>query len=124
MEPKTYSISDFNRKCKLGKGSYGNVYLVEYEDNLYGLKEVNKDYVTQLDKSEAVFRERNLLSKLKFQPAFPSLVATFQDDENLYFLIEYVENGCLSDLIEAMGPMPVELARHYAAELVEGICQL
>ena len=76
MEPK-YSTSDFLKKCKLGKGSFGNVYLVEHKEKGYALKEVNKGYVTRMDRTESVFRERDLLSKLSKHPGFPELLATF-----------------------------------------------
>jgi len=43
--------------------------------------------------------------------------ATFQDEKNLYFLMEYVQRGDLSDLLKNK-PLPADLAKFYAAELL------
>jgi len=54
--------------------------------------------------------------------------ATFQDEKNLYFLMEYVQRGDLSDLLKNsrysflltlhIEPLPADLAKFYAAELL------
>lgn len=43
---------------------------------------------------------------------------SFQDDENLYFLLEYCPFGSLADLLKHFHTLPHELARFYAAQIV------
>ena len=59
------------------------------------------------------------------------LECTFQDEDNLYFALEYVPNGSLSHLLKAISndsynndylePLPIELSRFYAAEIVSAL---
>jgi serine/threonine protein kinase len=46
--------------------------------------------------------------------------ATFQDENNLYFLMEYVERGELSDVIKNRS-LPLNLVKHYIAEIVNAL---
>ena len=43
---------------------------------------------------------------------------TFQDSENLYFLMEYVERGTLEFVMKMVGKLPVETVRFMAAEII------
>lgn len=36
----------------------------------------------------------------------------------MYFMFEYANHGTLSRLIKKLGKLPIELARFYAAEIV------
>ena len=53
--------SDYENVKYLGKGSYGQVNLVSLNDAFFALKEVDKDFVIKHDKTESVFRERDIL---------------------------------------------------------------
>ena len=46
------------------------------------------------------------------------LECTFQDEDNLYFLMEYANKGSLSSLIKHIHPLPIETCRYFIAELV------
>lgn len=50
-----------------------------------------------------------------------SLECTFQDEENLYFLLEYADSGSLSGQIKhsiTSQPIPIETCRYIVAEIV------
>ena len=53
--------SDYESVKHLGKGSFGEVFLVRYNGNLYAIKELDKDFVITHGKTDHVFRERNVL---------------------------------------------------------------
>jgi len=103
----------------LGKGAFGHVNLVKKKmtEELFALKVVNKEHVVKYDKVESVFRERDILQVLTNNPNIVHFEATFQDEKNLYFLMEYVQRGDLSDLLKNK-PLPADLAKFYAAELL------
>lgn len=54
-------------------------------------------------------------------PFFIQFECTFQDEEKLYFLTEFVGNGTLQDYIGEWGKVPVEVTKHIAARLVASI---
>eukprot|EP00347_Sterkiella_histriomuscorum_P024266 403331728 len=112
----------FETICKLGDGSYGKVYLVRRKNTLkqYALKVLDKMHIIKHDKVESVHRERDVLMIAK-HPNLVHLECTFSDEDNLYFLMEYVENKSLSELLKVMKPLPLELVRFYAAEIVSGL---
>ena len=43
---------------------------------------------------------------------------SFQDEDNLYFLLEYCPYGSLADLLKHFRTLPLELVRFYAAQIV------
>lgn len=45
-------------------------------------------------------REKQILTTIK-HPNIVDLVCTFQDDDSLYFVLEYAQNGDLCGLIKA-----------------------
>ena len=86
---------------KLGKGAYGSVYLVKkksdkYTEKLYAMKELEKEHILKYDKIQAVFRERDILEMVCEHLNVVHLECTFQDEANLYFLMEYADKGSLS----------------------------
>ena len=86
----------------IGQGAYGQVYLVERKMTKirYALKVLEKDHILKYDKIEAVFRERDIGSDLSDHPNIVQFQGTFQDDDHLYFLLEYAEMGSLSGLLK------------------------
>ena len=69
------------------------------DGRLFALKEVNRDFVMKTGKMEAIMRERDVLEEMLDCPQIIDLECTFMDDDNFYFLMEYVENGTLEKLI-------------------------
>jgi len=90
-------IDDFQFLQTLGKGAYGTVKLVEHKKTKqkYALKEISKEMVLKHDKIKAVFREQNIHENMSECRYIINLKCTFQDDLNLYFLMEFAENGSL-----------------------------
>lgn len=79
------------------------MYLVRKKNTLkqYALKILDKVHIIKHDKVESVHRERDILMIAK-HPNIVHLECTFSDDDNLYFLMEYVENKSLSELLKVM----------------------
>ena len=85
----------------IGQGAYGQVHLVQRKTTgvMYALKVLEKDHILKYDKVQAVFRERDIGLELSDHPNIVGFQGTFQDDENLYFLLQYAEMGSLSGLL-------------------------
>jgi hypothetical protein len=88
--------------ANVGNGAYGQVELVKKKNTgvYYALKVLEKDHILKYDKIESVFRERDIGQDLSGHPNIVEFQATFQDADNLYFLLEYCENGSLSGLLK------------------------
>ena len=96
------SRSHFDFLTTLGQGAYGQVYLVQnkFTKKQFALKVLEKNHIIRYDKIDSVFRERNIGEELSGHPNIVQFEATFQDELNLYFLLEYVEKGPLSNLLK------------------------
>ena len=64
------------------------------------MKELSKQKILKHNKTVSVFRERDILELLAESPFFVKINRSFQDDENLYFLMDYVNNGTLDSYIK------------------------
>ena len=67
---------------------------------------------------QAVFRERDLSSELSDHKSVVKFHGSFQDEDNLYFLLEYCPYGSLSDLLRHFKTLPAELTRFYSAQII------
>ena len=117
LTKKDLPIKNFEKIRYLGKGSYARVFLVKSKINnqTYAMKIIPKS--TDGKKSEVKI-ERDVMLKLNHKGII-KLYGTFYDKENTYFLLEYVPNGSLADLLKKMTILPLDLAQHYCAEIVD-----
>lgn len=72
------------------------------------------------NKVKSVFRERDILIYNKTCKFLPKLYHTFQDEEYLYIVMEFVSNGTLLNRISRQGKrgFPKYLIQFLAAQLV------
>lgn len=112
---------DFETIGTLGHGAFGVVEHVRKIDSNkeYAIKSVEKIHLKKEGKTEQAMREKDMLTKSRQHPGVVKLHYTFHDKDYLYFVMEYCPNGDLNKCIERYGiSFPYELARFYAAELV------
>ncbi|EGC33816.1 hypothetical protein DICPUDRAFT_36122, partial [Dictyostelium purpureum] len=111
--------SDFEFIKTIGKGSYGKVKLViEIETKrVFAAKILNKKLVIKEKKAKYVNTEKTILDSLE-HPNIVKLFYTFQDEINLYFILEYCPNGDLLDQIKIAGCFQISVAQFYAAEIL------
>lgn len=91
------SALDFDPISELGKGSFGEVYLVRKRDTreLYAMKVLRKDKIIGQNLVKYALTERNVLSYIK-HPFIVSLDFAFQNPEKLFLILEYAPKGDLS----------------------------
>merc|ERR1712137_1151117 len=106
----------------IGTGAFGEVKVaVDKETKAkYAVKILNKKQILAQKKAEWVNREKFLLDRLR-HPNIVSLYFTFSDPQNLYFVLEYCNNGELLDHIRKNKCFDLECGRFYAAEVVSAL---
>ena len=112
------SLNAFKLGIVLGKGAFGKVRLVEHKATgiKYALKYVNKKRCIDSKSTTNIFRERILLQDLA-HPLIINLKYAFQDDTNLYFVIDYAQGGDLRFYLDMHHRVDDDTLRVYAAEL-------
>jgi len=91
-------LSDFNIEKKLGKGNFGDVYLVtsKLTKKVYALKEIKGDDYNNNQRLE-VEKEIKLLELLN-HPHVIKYFTSFKENGNFYIIIEYINGGSLENL--------------------------
>ncbi|XP_017267512.1 serine/threonine-protein kinase LATS1 [Kryptolebias marmoratus] len=110
--------SMFKRIKTLGIGAFGEVCLARKEDtgSLYAMKTLRKKDVLLRNQVAHVKAERDILAEADNEWVV-RLYYSFQDKDNLYFVMEYIPGGDMMSLLIRLGIFKEELAQFYIAEL-------
>jgi serine/threonine protein kinase len=113
------SINDYDLLKMIGSGSYGTVYLArdKRDGQVYAIKKMIKSEIIRLKQVEHVLSEKQILSNIR-NPFIVKYMESFQDNENLYVVMEYVEGGELFKYLRMAGKFPSRVAKFYAAEVI------
>ncbi|KDR20026.1 ribosomal protein S6 kinase alpha-5-like [Zootermopsis nevadensis] len=118
------TLKTFKVLSHLGKGGYGNVYLVRKkggldDGSLYAMKIMEKpDDALSLQDS---ITERKVHEKVSNIPFLVGLHYACQTEMRLYLIIDYYEGGTMTNLLRQKGPFTEDQARIYIAEVVLAI---
>ena len=127
LEIPTIKLSphDFRGLLQLGKGSFGEVYLVEKIDTgeQYALKVLRKDKVLGNNLVRYAFTERNILSEIN-HPYIVRLNFAFQTPEKLAFVMDYCPGGDLGTHLAREKHFTEEKARFYTVEILLALEEL
>jgi protein-serine/threonine kinase len=106
--------SGFRVLALLGKGSFGEVFLVAKIDTnqLFAMKVLAKDKLMSRNLIKYAITERNVLSYIK-HPFIVGLNYAFQTAANLFLILDYCPNGDLAALLSAEGRLDESRARIY-----------
>lgn len=116
------SKSMFKKIKTLGIGAFGEVALVRKSDTnaLYAIKTLRKADVLQRNQVGHVKAERDILAEAN-NDWVVKLYYSFQDSDNLYYVMDYIPGGDLMSLLIRKEIFSEELARFYIAELTLAI---
>jgi Protein kinase domain/Ankyrin repeats (3 copies) len=116
---------DFKGIMQLGKGSFGEVFLVEKIDTkvLYALKVLQKDKILNSNLIRYAFAERNISININ-HPFIVKLNYAFQTPEKLAMIMEYCPNGDLGMQILKQKKFSEEKAKFYAIEVLLALEEL
>ncbi|KAI8805344.1 kinase-like domain-containing protein, partial [Cladochytrium replicatum] len=121
------NLHDFELVKTLATGAVGKVCLVKgkADGKAYAMKILKKTDL--LTRREAAFfmEERNALVFARSSIWMTTLFAAFQDEENLYLVMEYASGGSLRSLINSKDdPMSEDEARFYVGEMLLALEEL
>lgn len=111
--------SMFTKIKHIGVGAFGEVSLVRKIDttnHLYAMKTLRKTDVLKRNQVAHVKAERDILAEADNEWVV-KLYYSFQDKENLYFVMDYIPGGDLMSLLIKLDIFEEPLARFYIAEL-------
>jgi len=122
MREKKISVDDFRKIKVIGKGGFGRVLLVEKKDTkkVYAMKVLKKGVIAARGEIEHTRTEKSVLSKLD-HPFLAKLHWSFQTDENLYFVMDFINGGELFHHLSIEKRFSDERAKFYASEIVSGM---
>lgn len=122
---KVLRKEDFELVKTLGTGTFARVWLAKLanrrrEDNnkVFALKILRKVDVIRLKQVEHVRNERNVLAAVAGHPFITTMVASFQDQDTLYMLLDYCPGGEVFSYLRRARRFNEPTSQFYAAEIV------
>jgi serine/threonine kinase 32 len=114
----TVELSHFILLRSVGKGAFGKVRVVQHKGTkkLFALKYINKDKCIQMKAIDNVISERRLLEHIDYS-LIVNLRYAFQDDENLFMVLDLMLGGDLRFHLDRLGQLPEKFVQFYAAEI-------
>ena len=96
IEKKKITIEDFKKLIIYGAGGFSIVYKAKFlkTGKIFAIKEIPKSLLIKKGTIDIVYNERNILSKIFF-PLISNLYYSFQDENNLYFIMDFLGGGDL-----------------------------
>jgi len=112
-------LDSLERLQTIGTGTFGRVFLVKHKQTgeYFALKCLKKSEIVRLEQVIHTMNEKKILSSLK-HPFIVNLKASFQDQQYIYMLMEYVVGGELFSYLRRRGRFPTETTRFFASQIV------
>lgn len=112
------SLDQFQVIKTIGIGSFAHVNLCYHKpsEQFCTLKVMNKRLIISLEQVEHVKNEKNILTLLK-HPNIVKVFGTFQDDEFIYIMMEYIAGGEVYSHLRTNECFDPDTVRFYAAEV-------
>jgi serine/threonine kinase 38 len=113
---------DFDLLTIIGRGAFGEVRIVKERSSqkIMAMKKLRKSEMLRRGQVEHVRAERNVLAEVH-SPYVVKLFYSFQDEEYLYLLMEYLPGGDVMTLLMRKDILPEADTRFYIAETILGI---
>lgn len=119
LQRQRLSVADFEPLKLIGKGAFGEVRICRdrANGNLVAVKKLRKSEMVRRGQVDHVKAERNVLAEVQHN-FIVKLYYSFQDEEYLYLVMEYMPGGDLMTLLIRMEILPEAISRFYLAQTV------
>jgi serine/threonine kinase 38 len=116
------SIRDYESLAIIGRGAFGEVHVCREKktDKIYAIKKIKKDVLILKNQIIHILNEQIFMSRAK-SPWIVELKASFQEDDYLYLVMEYLPGGDLMNLLIKRDILTEDEARFYISELILAI---
>jgi serine/threonine protein kinase len=124
-ECQKLSHTDFEIIQVLGKGSFGEVFLVKMTSTgqYYAMKVLQKEKIFGENLVKYARTERDILMRVK-HPFIVKLNYAFQSNEKLYLVLDYCSGGNLGYYLRQEGLFSEDVARFYLCEIILALEEL
>ncbi|KAG2451162.1 hypothetical protein HYH02_003770 [Chlamydomonas schloesseri] len=118
--PRVPCKADYAWVRVIGAGSFGRVSLARElaGGRLVAIKTLNKVAVIRENQVQHVLDERAMLARVAGYPFLINLLASFQDTDNIYLVMDYVPGGEFFTHMRDNGPLHEMHARFYVAQII------
>ena len=122
---KVATLPDFKVIKRIGKGSFGTIYLVEKKDSklLYAMKQLRKDIIIKTDALICTKLEKEVL-KMAHHPFLVGLDYVFQTPTSIYFVMKYFKGGELYKHLLVKKRFPESIVKFYGAQIALALGEL
>ncbi|KAL3893923.1 MAG: hypothetical protein SGCHY_005565, partial [Lobulomycetales sp.] len=116
------SLKDFNFISVLGRGAFGKVMLAsdKITGSYYAIKALKKEFIIQSEDVKSVKLEKRIFqaASAAHHPFLVNLHSSFQTEERIYFVMEYVSGGDLMCHIQDKRKFPSGRTKFYACQVL------
>jgi len=116
------TVRNYESLAIIGRGAFGEVHVCRDKLNgeIVAVKKIKKEVLYLKNQVLHVRNEQILMSKVK-SPWIVELKASFQEDDYLYLVMEFLPGGDLMNLLIKKDILTEDEARFYIAELILSI---
>ena len=116
------TIHEYESLSIIGRGAFGEVHVCREikTGKIYAIKKMKKETLTQKNQVIHIRSEQLFMSKVK-SPWIVDLKASFQEDDYLYLVMEFLPGGDLMNFFIKKDILTEEEAKFYIAELILSI---
>jgi len=122
---KRLTTDDFEPLVIIGRGAFGEVRLVKKKcsSEVFALKSMIKEAMVRKNQVGHVRAERDVLA-VADNPWIVTLHYSFQDDQNLYMVMEFLPGGDLMTLLIREDTFSEDATRQYMAEMIMAVASV
>ena len=113
------TIRDYESIKIIGRGAFGEVHVcrVKKTGEIVAIKKIKKEVLIKKNQIIHIRNEQLFMSKVK-SPWIVELKASFQEDDFLYLVMEFLPGGDFMNLLIEKDKLTEEEAKFYTAELI------
>ncbi|KAG7593452.1 Protein kinase domain [Arabidopsis thaliana x Arabidopsis arenosa] len=122
LQRQKMGVDDFELLSIIGRGAFGEVRICREKStgSVYAMKKLKKSEMLRRGQVEHVKAERNVLAEVD-SPFIVKLCYSFQDDEHLYLIMEYLPGGDMMTLLMRKDTLREDETRFYVAQTILAI---